>query len=85
MQMSDLLTKSAIPVCQETKAGGLQLQGLSGLQKEVKVTLGKSVKTYRKIEWIETTGKCLLTRLQGPRFNPQQRNQGEVQGGRRQR
>lgn len=57
----DLLTQLIIPVCRETKAGGLQLQGLSGLQ-EFKATLGKSVRTYQKIERIETKVKCLLTR-----------------------
>lgn len=46
MQMVDLLTKSIISVCQEIKAGGLQLQGLSGLRKEVRATLGKAARTY---------------------------------------
>ena len=62
MQMVDLLTKPVISVCQETKAGRLQLQGLSGLQKELRAILGKSVRTYGRREWIETTGECLLTR-----------------------
>lgn len=74
MQKVGLLTQPVISACLETKAGGLQLQGLSGLQKEFKATLGKSVRIYPEIEWVETTVKGLLTRGKVPRFNPQQGN-----------
>lgn len=62
MQKVGLLTQPVISACLETKAGGLQLQCLSGLQKEFKATLGKSMRIYPKIEWVETTVKGLLTR-----------------------
>lgn len=62
MQKVDLSTQPVIPVCPETTAGSLQLQGLSGLQKEFKATLGKSVRIYPEIEWVETTVKGLVTR-----------------------
>lgn len=50
MQKVGLLTQPVISACLETKAGGLQLQGLSGLQKEFKTTLGKSVRISPEIE-----------------------------------